>query len=108
MSRDNLGNKETIIMHNCLINNKRHDLIITPHRKSIRYTRPKRQTQRKKVINKQKQIIWKRFSKQRNTLSESETTAKQKLHNLKDSINKNHQIDNQYISLNQKPRHQHQ
>ena len=48
-----------------------------------------------KIFNKQKQIIRKRFSKQRNAVSESETTAKQELHNIKDSINKNHQIDDE-------------
>ena len=37
----------------------------------------------------------KKFSKRRNAVSESETTAKHELHNLKDSINKNHQIDDQ-------------
>ena len=59
------------------------------------YIRTKRQTLRKKFNNKQKQIIGKRFSKRRNAVSESETTAIQELHNLKDSINKNHQIDDQ-------------
>ena len=47
------------------------------------------------MIKKQKQIIRKRFSKRRNAVSESETTAIQELHNLKDSMNKNHQIDDQ-------------
>ena len=57
--------------------------------------RTKRQTPKKKIIKKQKQIIRTRFSKRRHAVSESETTAIQELHNLKDSINKNHQIDNQ-------------
>ena len=95
MSRDNLGNKQTIIIHICLINNEKYDLVITPHRQSVGYIRTKRQTLRKKIINKQKQIIRKRFSKRRNAVSESETTAIHELHNLKDSINKNHQIDDQ-------------
>ena len=95
MSRDNLGNKQTIIIHNCLINDERYDLVITPHRQSIGYIRTKKQTLRKKFINKQKQIIRKRFSKRRNAVSESETTAIQELHILKDSINKNHQTDDQ-------------
>ena len=63
MSRGNLGNKQTIILHNCLINDERYDLVITPHRQSVGYIRTKRQTPRKKIINKQKQIIRKRFSK---------------------------------------------
>ena len=92
MSRDDLGNKQTNIIHNCLTNDERYDLVITPHRQTIGYIRTKRQTLRKKIINKQKQIIRKRFSKRRNAVSESETTAIQELHNLKDSINRNHQI----------------
>ena len=87
MSRDNLGNKQTIIIHNCLINDDKYDLVIKPHRQSVGYIRTKRQTLRKKLINKQKQTIRKKISKRRNAVSESETTAIQKLHNLKDSIN---------------------
>ena len=95
MSRDNLGNKQTIIIHNCLINDDKYDLVITPQRQSVGYSRTIRQTLRKKIINNQNQIIRKRFSKRRNAVSESETTTIQALHNLKDSINKNRQIDHQ-------------
>ena len=95
MSRDNLDNKQTIIISICLINDDKYDLVITPHRQSVGYLRTKRQTLRKKIINKQKQNIAKKVSKRRNPVSESETTAIQELHNLKDSINKNHQIDDQ-------------
>ena len=95
MSRDNLGNKQTIILHNCLINDKRYDLVITPPRQTKGYIGTKRQTLRKKIFTKQKQNIRKRFSKRRNAVSESETSAIQELHNLKDSKNKNHQIDDQ-------------
>ena len=59
-------------------------------------------------MNKQKKIIRKRFSKQRNAVSESETTAIQELHNLNDSINKITKLTTNYTSLIQKPRHQHQ
>ena len=83
MSRDNLGNKQTIIIHNCLINDEKYDLVTTPHRQTIGYIRTKRQTLRKKIIKIQKQNIRKRFSKQRNLVSESETTAIQELHNSK-------------------------
>ena len=93
MSRDNLVNKQTIIIHNCLYNDDKYDLVITPHRKSVEYRRTKIQILGKKIISKRKQIIRKRFSKRRNAVSESETTAIQELHNLKDSMNKNHQID---------------
>ena len=95
MSGDNLGNNQTLITHNCLINNEKYDLVITPHKQSVGYIRTKRQTLRKKIINKQKQIIRKRFSKRRKAVSESETSEIQELHNLKVSINKNHQNDDQ-------------
>ena len=107
MSRDNLGNKQRFILHNCLINDERYDLLITPHRQSVGYIRTKRQTLRKKIINKQKQIIRKRFSKRRNAVSESETSAIQELHNLKDS-KKTIRLTIKFIFLTQKPRQQHQ
>ena len=66
MSRDKLGNKQTIIIHNCLINDDNFDLIITPHRQPVGYIRTKIQTLKKKINNKQKQFIRKRFSKRRN------------------------------------------
>ena len=108
MLRDNLGNKQTIIIHNCSINDDKYDLVITPHRQSVGYIRTKRQRLRKKKINKQKQIFRKRFSKRRNSVSESETTAIQELHNLKDSINRTIKLTFNYNSLVQKSRHQHQ
>ena len=44
MSRDNLGNKKTIIIHNCLINDEKYELVITPHRQKMGmgYTRTKK------------------------------------------------------------------
>ena len=66
MSRDNLGNKQTIKILNYLINDEKYDLLITPHRHTIGYIRTKRQTLTKKIINKQIQFIRKRFSKRRN------------------------------------------
>ena len=51
MSRDNLGNKQTILIHSCLIDDENYDLVITPHRQSVGYIK-KRQTLRKKIINK--------------------------------------------------------
>ena len=35
MSEDNIGNKQTIILHNCEINNEKYELVITAHTKSI-------------------------------------------------------------------------
>ena len=53
MSRDNLGNKQIIIIYNCLINHDKNDLVISPHRQSVGYIRTKIQTLRKRIINKQ-------------------------------------------------------
>ena len=75
MSFKNLGNKQTIILHNCEIDNKKYDLVITPHTQTIGYIRTKRQTLKRKIITKQRQITRKRFSKNRNAFSESETTS---------------------------------
>ena len=83
MSRDSLGSKQTIILHNCLIRSERYDLVITPHRQTIGYIRSKRQTRKKTIIAKQKQIVKRRFSKTSNAVSESETTTIQELQNLK-------------------------
>ena len=83
------------MLHNCFIDNEKYDLVITPHRQSVGYIRTKRQTLSKKIFNKQKQFIRKRFSKRRKAGSESETAAIQELHNLKESIVKTHQIDEQ-------------
>ena len=49
MSLVNLGNKRTIILHNCEINNENYDLVITPHTQSIGYIRTKRQTLIRKI-----------------------------------------------------------
>ena len=37
MSFKNLGNKQTIVLHNCEIDNKKYDLVITPHTNSWIY-----------------------------------------------------------------------
>ena len=56
MSRDNLGSKKTILIHNCLIKNNRYDLVITQHRKTIGYIRSKKQTGKKTTITKQNKL----------------------------------------------------
>ena len=89
MSLDNLGNKQTIILHNCEINNEKYDLVITPHRQSTGYIRTKRQTIKRKILREQRQITGKGFSKQRNTFAESETSHLQELYRLKNSKNIN-------------------
>ena len=52
MSFKNLGNKQTIVLHNCEIDNM--DLVITPHAKTVGYIRTNRQTIKKKLKNKDK------------------------------------------------------
>ena len=99
MSLDHLGNKQTIKLHNCEINNEKNDLVITPHRQSTGNIRTKRQTIKGKVLSKQRQITQKRFSKQRNAFSESETSHLQELYRLKDSKNKIYPVnDRLYFS----------
>ena len=93
MSLENLGIKQTIIPHNCEINSKKYDLVITPHTQSIEYIRSKRQTNKTKILSKQRQITRRRFSKQRNAFSESETNHLEELYRLKDSINKDYHVN---------------
>ena len=54
MSFKNLGNKQTIVLHNCEIDIKKYDLVITPHTQTVGYNRTKRQTIKRKIINKQR------------------------------------------------------
>ena len=61
MSFKNLGNKQTIVLHNCEIDNKKFDLVITPQTQTVECIRTKRQTIKRKIINKQRQIIFFRF-----------------------------------------------
>ena len=63
MSFKNLGKKQTIVLHNCEIDNQKYDLVITPHTQTVGYIRTKRLTIKRKIINKQRQITRKRFSK---------------------------------------------
>ena len=56
MSFKNLGNKQTIVLHNCEIDNQKYDLVITPHTQTVGYIRTKRITIKRKIINKQRQI----------------------------------------------------
>ena len=63
MSFKNLGNKQTIVLHNCEIDNKKYDLVITPHTQTVGYIRTKRQTLKRKIITKQKQKHEKDFQK---------------------------------------------
>ena len=108
MSFKNLGNKQTIVLHNCEIDNKKYDLVITPHTQTVGYIRTKRQTLKRKIITKQRQITRKRFSKNRNGFSESETNSLDELYKLKESIDKNCHFTINYISLTQKQLQIHQ
>ena len=82
------------MLHNCLTRNKRYDFVITPNRQTKGYIRSKRQTRKKTIITEQKQIIRKRFSKERNSLRirHKHNTGTP---NIKDSIYKNNLIDDQ-------------
>ena len=95
MSFKNLGNKQTIVLHNCEIDNKKYDLVITPHTQTVGYIRTKRRTIKRKIINKQRQITQKRFSKYRNAFSESEANSLDELYKLKESIDENCSIHDQ-------------
>ena len=108
MSLNNLGNKQTIVLHNCEINDEIYDLVITPYKQTIRYIRTKRQTIKRKIISKQRQIIRKRFSKRRNAVSESEVSNLDALCKLKETVNKNYPVQYQLYFPVQKPHHIHQ
>ena len=95
MSFKNLGNKQTIVLHNCEIDNQKYDLVFTPHTQTVGYILTKRQTIKRKIINKQRQITRKRFSKSRNAFSESEANSLDELYKLKESKDKNCPIHDQ-------------
>ena len=108
MSLKNSGNKQTIRLHNCEIDNERYDLVITPHTQTVGYIRTKRQTIKRKIISKQRQITRKRFSKNRNAFSESVVSCLDTLYKLKESVKKNCPIHNQLYFLTQKQLQSHQ
>ena len=96
MSLNNLGKKQTIVLHNCEINNKTYDLVFTPHKQTIGYIRTKRQTIKRKIISKQSQFTRKRFSKRRNAIYESEVSNLDALYKLKETVNKNYPVHDQF------------
>ena len=95
MSFKNLGNKQTIVLHNCEIDNQKYDLVITPHKQTVGYIRTKRQTIKRKIISKQRQITRRRFSKYINAFSESEASSLDELYKIKESIKENCPIHDQ-------------
>ena len=76
MSFKNLGNKQTIVLHNYGIDNQKYDLVITPHTQTVGYIRTKRQTIKRKIINKQRQITRKKFSKKETHFLNQKPTVK--------------------------------
>ena len=95
----NLGNKQTIVIHNCEIENQKYDLVITPHTQTVEYIHTKRQTLKRTILSKQRRITRKRFSKHRNAFSESEVSSLDALYKIKDTINKTYPIqDRVYFS----------
>ena len=77
-----------MVLHNCEIENQKNNLVISLHTQTVGYIRTKRQTIKRKVISKQRQITRKRFSKNRNAFSESEVSSLDPLYKLKESVNK--------------------
>ena len=92
MSLKNLGNKQTIVLHNCVIENQKYDLVITPHTQTVEYIHTKRQTLKRTILRKQRQIPRKRFSKYQNAFSESEVSSLDTLYKVEDSINQTYPI----------------
>ena len=92
MSLKNLGNKQTIVIHNCQIENQKYDLVITPHTQTIEYIHTKRQTLKRTIQRKQKQITRKKFSKHRNAFSDSEVSSLDALYKVEDSVNQSYPI----------------
>ena len=92
MSLKNLGNKQTIVIHNCQIENQKYDLVITPHTQKIEYIHTKRQSLKRTNQRKQRQITRKRFSKHRNAFSDSEVSSLDALYRVEDSINQSYPI----------------
>ena len=81
MSRDNLGSKQTIILHNCLINNERYDFVIKPIRQTIGYIRTKRKHIDRKLLTNKNKLLGNDF--------QNEETQSQ---NRKQAQNKNFRI----------------
>ena len=92
MSLKNLGNKQTIVIHNCEIENEKYDLVITPHTQTVEYIHTKRQTLKRTIISKQRHLTRKRFSKHRNAFSESEVSSLDALYKIEYTINKTYPI----------------
>ena len=76
--KKNLGGKQTILLHDCLIKDEGYDLVLTPQRQTIGYIRSKKQTQKITIIATQKQIKKRKFSKTPNAILESVTTTLQR------------------------------
>ena len=71
--------------------------MITTQKQTMAYIRSKRQTLKKIIIAKQKQIIKFFFSKRRNAVTESEKNTIQELQDLKYPINTKKQLENQKL-----------
>ena len=92
MSLKNLGNKQKIVIHNCEIQNQIYDLVITPLTQTVEYIHTKRQTLKRTILRKQRQITRKRFSKYRYAFSESEVSSLDALYKVEYSINQTYPI----------------
>ena len=87
MSLKNLGNNQTVVIHNCETQNQKYNLVITPHTQTFEYIQTKRQTLKRTIISKQKHITRKIFSKHRNAFSKSEVSSLDALNKIENTIN---------------------
>ena len=49
MSLKNLEKKQTIVLHNCEIDNQKYDLVITPHTQTVAYIRTNDKQKKEKL-----------------------------------------------------------
>ena len=93
MSLKNLGNKQTIVIHNCQIENQKYDLVITPHTQTVEYIYTKRQTLKRKNPKKAKTNNTKIFFKiSKCFFFESEVSSLDALYKVEDSKNQTYPI----------------
>ena len=108
MSLNNPGNKQTIVLHNCEINDKKYDLVITLHKQTIGYIRTKRQTKKEKFsVNKDK-LHEKDFQSEETQSTNQKPVTCHALYKLKDSVNKNYPVKDQLFFSDSETYHIHQ
>ena len=91
MSIKNLGNKQTIVIQSCEIDNQKYDLVINAHTQTVEYIHTKK-TLKRTIISKQRHITRKKFSKHTNAFYESEVSSFDALYKVEDSKNQTYPI----------------